>query len=243
MHLPPYQVTVPQGTNGFLIAWDKLNHAFDGPFPELRSGPMVEAILWRHRYLADHPNEKAVIVTTSAGARIRSATTLYSLGGRVYASSLALGEHYLLKGLAPADLADPAKIDDFRATVQGIRNAYFPAGRRPADAAYLHTAAGADALGLDQSGLSEGGAPVLGTLLVAAEETGDYSVLAQMGDGDPWLQMAYMMPFTEAAPEVLGWTYRTLHNPDAAGIVPAALSRIHLQDAQTGQPISLQALV
>ena len=71
---------------------------------------MIEAILWRHRYLEKHPQEQAVIVTTGRGNRILSATTIYTEGGRVYGSSNALGEHFPIRGLTPADLGSAAGI-------------------------------------------------------------------------------------------------------------------------------------
>ncbi len=70
---------------------------------------MIEAILWRHRYPENHPQEQAVIVTTGRGNRILLRhDRFYSQGGRVYGSSNALGERFPIKGLTPADLGTAA---------------------------------------------------------------------------------------------------------------------------------------
>src|SRR5665213_1750110 len=64
IQLPPYEVIGEKPEWGAMRqSFETLNHAFDGPFPELRSGPLIEAILWRHRYLAEHPSDDAIILT------------------------------------------------------------------------------------------------------------------------------------------------------------------------------------
>src|SRR5665213_160769 len=63
--LPPFDVTAQkEQPPSIKQTFEKFNHVFDGPFPSLRSGPLIEAILWRHHYLTEHPTEEAVIVTT-----------------------------------------------------------------------------------------------------------------------------------------------------------------------------------
>src|SRR5580698_2243556 len=68
VQLPPVEVTASQQKKPQSIF--ETNPLFLHTFADLRSGPMIEAILWRHHYLEDHPQEQAVIVTTGRGNRI-----------------------------------------------------------------------------------------------------------------------------------------------------------------------------
>jgi hypothetical protein len=283
--LPPFDVTEPKehlpSING---TFEKLNHVFDGTFPSLRSGPLIEAILWRHRYLKEHPREDAIIVTTQQGTRVRSATTVYTRDGKVYGSSNALGENLLLKGLAPADLHRPeglARARKFIAEIRGTSSdalpstaRYSPGGGTDRDAAPLSTGASDDpgsppASSNAGNGLGDPAAPApnpkassteiepvpsaLSSLLVAAEESGDYSILAAAagpaqhfaasdysnatGHTDSQIQgqwdkanyelgQAAIQAFAEPSGEILSWTYQALHDPARAGIVPVALAQV-----------------
>jgi hypothetical protein len=245
VHLPSYEVIGEKPEiSGLHQSFETLNHAFDGPFPELRSGPLIEAILWRYRYLKEHPGNEALILTTQDGPRIKSATTVYTKDGRLYASSNALGENRPLKGFVTADLHNPKSVDRIRAVIQYVRDHYLPGG----DTTRSDIAAAAD----DSANADlNGGLPTLGKALILAEEQGDYSVLAMMAGGQGRGQSAashaalvdaMLMSFYEPSTEVVSWTYRTLHDPARAGIVPVALSQVDLETSP-GKKESVQELV
>jgi hypothetical protein len=229
--LPPFEVTAPRDqTPSLKQTYEKANHAFDGPFPSLRSGSLIEAILWRHRYLTEHTDEEAVIVTTQKGEKIRSATTVYTKDGKVYGSSNALGEKLPIPGLVPADLHLPSGIARARNYIIAVRGGH-----------------GSSASGTDLSTLL----PPSGALLVTAEDSGDYSMLAQAagaperaptihgvpipGAQDAYdtanraLRVAMVQAFAEPSTEILSWTYDAMHNSARAGIVPVALAQVHVE--------------
>ena len=195
---------------------------------------MIEAILWRHRFLEGHPNEQAVIVTTERGGRIRSATTVYTLNGKVYCSSNSLGERQSIPGFTAGDLRDPDGVTRARKFIVDLRKSY---------------AAGTSFQTDPGDSVPD---PVLGTFLVTAEESGDYLQAANIpvemesGDMNPgtlamnpdnlWhrarqvgtvaLTKARFDAFSEPAGEVLGWTFQALHSPERAGIVPVTLTML-----------------
>jgi hypothetical protein len=233
VQLPPVEVTgsriLPHDINS---TFEKMNHLFDGPFPSLRSGPMIEAILWRHRFLDKHPGEQALIVTTERGGRIRSATTVYTLDGKVFCSSNSLGERQSIPGFVAADLKGPDGIARARKFIVDLRKRY---------------SAGTSFQTDPGDSVPD---PVLGTFLVRAEESGDYWQAANipvdleggannpgtlaMNPYDLWrraqqvgtvaLTGARFDAFSEPAPEVLSWTYQALHSPERAGVVPVTLT-------------------
>lgn len=242
--LPPYEVIDSRLESAQIHpGYEKINHLFDGPFPQLRSGPLIEAILWRHRYLVAHPDEGAVIITGQDGERIKSATTIYTRAGKLYASSNALGEERPLKGFAAADIRDPKKIEKIKGLIQALRDIYLPGGLTRAD-----QEAAADA---GENADLYGGLPTMGKLLVMAEEEGDYSVLMlqaggqganQRGSSYAALKSAMVQTFAEPSSEVLSWTYGALRDPERAGIVPVALSHVTVITNE-GKNLSIQALV
>jgi hypothetical protein len=245
IQLPPYEVIGEKPEWGtFHQSFETLNHAFDGPFPELRSGPLIEAILWRHRYLATHPSDDAIILTIMDGQRIKAATTIYTKDGQLYASSNALGENKRLQGFTAADLHRPEKIERVKAVIQFIRDHYLPGG----DTTHADEVAAAD----DSANADlNGGLPTLGKALILAEEQGDYSSLAAMAGGQGRGQRgaahaalvdAMLMSFYEPSTEVLSWTYRALHDAARAGIVPVALSQVEV-GTLPGEKEMIQALV
>ena len=101
VQLPSVTVTAPKEKENPVFGGNPL---FDQTFADLAGGPLIEAIFWRHRFLTRHPQEDAVILTTVRGSRLVSATTVYSLEGKIYASSNALGEKVSVPGLASPDL-------------------------------------------------------------------------------------------------------------------------------------------
>jgi hypothetical protein len=245
IQLPPYEVIGEKPQWGaFHQSFETLNHAFDGPFPELRSGPLIEAILWRHRYLITHPSDDAIILTILDGQRIKAATTIYTKDGQLFASSNALGENRRLQGFAAADLHRPASIERVKAVIQFIRDHYLPGG----DETHADEVAAAD----DSANADlNGGLPTLGKALILAEEQGDYSSLAAMAGGQGRGQRgaahaalvdAMLMSFYEASPEVLSWTYQALHDVGRSGMVPVALSQVEV-GTTAGAKDTFQALV
>jgi len=236
VQLPPYDVSAPRELGPNIDSGiEKLNHLFDGPFPSLRSGALIEAILWRHRYLGEHPEEKAVIITTEKGERIRSATTVYTRGGKVFASSNALGENQRIPGLVAADLNSPDGLARAKKFIVDTRQSYAGAKFNPSNEAAF--------------GDAEVPTATLGSLMVRAEETGDYRILAMLAGqpttfdkgSDPFavpgaqrarnfgnnlLKMGMVQAFAEPSSEILSWTYQALRSPKRAGIVPVAISWI-----------------
>ena len=222
---PPVQLPAVQVT----ATKDKTEHKtynsyHEGTFARLRSGPMIEAILWRHHYLTGHPKEEAIILTTHEGNRITSATTVYTKEGKVYASSNVLGETFAIKGLLAADLHSPTGPATALKAIVETRN-----------------------LLLDSA---QGGSNTMGSLLAIAEETGNYRILGRLAgpptpvdpkmpeavkamvrqahiDANRAMRDELTKPFTaEASDEVLTWTYQALHDPERAGIVPTALAQL-----------------
>jgi len=142
--MSPYEVTAPKFTTPFQEFYSKLDSLFDGPWIDTgHSGALIEAIIWRHGYLAVHPNDQAVIYLARHGSRVTGATTVYTAGDRLYANSWALGEHQRLPGLTAADLHNEAKV---RQALRAIRDSYalnasfawstasfFPGGGSPID--------------------------------------------------------------------------------------------------------------
>jgi hypothetical protein len=238
--LPTFKVIAPRDQPSALKeTFEKVNHAFDGPFPSLRSGQLIEAILWRHQYLNDHPHETAFIATTQRGGKIRSATTIYTQEGKVYGSSYAVGENLLIAGLTAADLQSPDGVARAKKYLADYRRALGGA------------VAGSSGTGKPSAGGTAAGA-ALGSLVVAAEESGNYEILAEaagppeqaptMKNGasipgaqdarnhaNQALRVALVQAFGEPANEILSWTYEALHNPARAGMVPVALTRVRVE--------------
>jgi hypothetical protein len=198
------------------------NSYHEGSFARLRSGPMIEAILWRHHYLSGHPKEEAIILTTHEGNRITSATTVYTKEGKLYASSDVLGESFAIKPLTAADLHSPTGPARALKSIVDTRNLLLDSG--------------------------DSGSMTFGSMLAIAEETGDYRILGRLAgppmpvdrkmpeavramvaqahrDANRAMRDELTKPFVaEASDEVLGWTYQALHDPNRAGIVPVALA-------------------
>ncbi len=225
------------------------NPLFDHPFADLRSGPMIEAIFWRHKYLKDNPAEQAIIVTTHRGSRILSATTVYTRKGKVYGSSNALGERFPIKGATPASLRTPAGIAQVTDYIVKLRSDYLAMAQPTADPAFI-----------SMPGDTEGdpiAAPTLGAVMVGAEESGDYTLVGNVVDpqpagsilsdgtvvvapGDLALIAATQANvrhvfFPGTSHEILGWTYEALRNVERAGIVPVVLGWI--KGSNTGAAI------
>ena len=122
VELPAYQVTAPKFTSPIAEFLDKLDRLLDSPWVDAQGGPLIQDIIWRHEYLAEHPSDEAIIyVNRAADGRVLDATTIYTKNGGLYANSYALGENVRLHGLTAADIHDTAKVIQ---SVNGIRDAY-----------------------------------------------------------------------------------------------------------------------
>ena len=120
--LAAYQVTALKFTSPLAEFMDRLDRLFDSPWVDAQGGPLIQDIIWRHEYLAEHPSDEAIIyVTRGPDGRVLNATTIYTRNGGLYANSSALGENVRLHGLTAADIHDTGKIDQ---AIDGIRDAY-----------------------------------------------------------------------------------------------------------------------
>ncbi len=118
VQLPPVTVTARKEKENPIFGGNSL---FDSTFANLAGGPLIEAILWRHRFLANHPGEDAVILTTVRGHRLVSATILHTRNGKVYVSSNALGENVPVRSLVPADLHRAAGLSQAARLIDELR--------------------------------------------------------------------------------------------------------------------------
>src|SRR5471030_2216524 len=144
VHLPAYEVTAPRYSSGFSEFIQKLDTLFDAPWVDARGSPLIQAIVWRHGFLSEHPSDEAVIyVTQKPDGLVSQATTIFTQNGKLYANSYALGEHMRLHGLTAADIHDRKKIDSAideiheafalgaeleTATIRGLGDLAFPVG-------------------------------------------------------------------------------------------------------------------
>jgi hypothetical protein len=144
VQMSPYDVTAPKFTSPFQEFYEKLDNLFDGPWVDTgRSGALIEAIIWRHGYLAVHPSDQAVIYVERRGSRVLAATNVYTAGERLYANSWALGERVRLPGLTAADVRNEAKVRQALRRLRGVyalnaqfawsSASFFPGGGSPID--------------------------------------------------------------------------------------------------------------
>ncbi len=241
--LSPFVVTDKKPKAGI----EKLVHLFDGEFPSLRSGPMVEAILWRHRYLTDHPAENAVIITDQDGEKTKWATIAFSQEGELYVTSNALGEHIHLPEFSPADLRTREGLEKIRQRI-GASRELSEYGKDLMD--FLNHKTDVFVVRGSTGGPAETNSNPddlgrLSELKIVAEESGDYSVLRLAGGHDPVMQDKFYSPYSDSPGEVLDWTYKTLHDPDKAGFVPVALNQVNIEISGKGatKTESIRAIV
>jgi len=91
----------------------------------IRNGQLVDAIIFCHDYLQQHPLERAsvIVVTEPKYHRVTQAAAAYTVGKTLRVASSALGD-IAAGGLTAADIDSPEKI---RSYIQGIRRAYLKA--------------------------------------------------------------------------------------------------------------------
>ncbi len=248
VELPAYEVTAPKYSSGYAEFTEKLNRLFDAPWIDARGSPLIQAIVWRHGYLSEHPSDDAVIyVSQNDKGLVTQATTIYTQNGKLYANSYALGEHMRLHGLAAADLHDRKKIDG---AIDGIHEAF-------ALGAELQTASirGLGDLAYSPGNIRGGGSRIFESYVLpvsgqrATRGPGQFSpyfdTVYTSGDGDTGqIVPTGLNPFYPGFADPSGGTsdryheppaamldnvYRALHDPSRAGLVPVALSPVSYQ--------------
>jgi hypothetical protein len=240
VQLPAYEVTAPRFTSPIQEFYHKLDNLFDAPWVDAYGSPLIQAIIWRHGFLLEHPNDEAgILIHQDAAGRVVDATTIYTSNGRLYANSYALGEHQLLRGLVAADLHNTAKvqqaIDGIRAQYQlladlslgefqaegnlniGFRNGVFRNDYSLPSGAY--TANG---------GHWSYGESLLGPI-VAERDAGQVVPFGLNIFSVGGYDLAWGDRFHEPPASMLDSVYRALHDPAQAGLVPVALNRVDLQ--------------
>jgi hypothetical protein len=219
IEMAPVTITVTREKISPLVElYRNLDRLFQGPFLNVRGGPLIEAILYRYDYLKIHPSDSAIIIVEHKNDRVVSATTVYTKNDRLYASSQVLGDSARLRGLAAADIQQPGKI---RQNLQSLRNVYLGAIATNADRRHARSSSLLDYDPTDPPGPGD----LLGARMALADEEGDYSVL-----GDTMGQM-----FRGPAGDFLRRAYEALHDPSRAGLLPIARSIINLADV-SGDP-------
>jgi len=254
VEMPPVIVTVTREKVSPVVKFFRnLDNLFQGPFLNLRSGPLPEAIVWRYHFLQTHPQETAIILVEQRGPRVLSATTVYTEDGRLYASSQVLGNGTRLRGFTAADIHDVAKV---RREIRSRRASYLAAIVTSEDFDNLQrisTAGTHDPTALINAaaaavqdpgeyrptysdfvaGARSGEVDMLGARMALAEETGDYSMLGHTllaggrNANDPNPPAVIHFNDFEGAPDaILRRTFEALHDPDRAGLLPVARSLI-----------------
>jgi len=251
VNLPAYEVTAPRFSSPFAAFIDKLNTMFDEPWIDARGSPLIQAIIWRHGYLVEHPSDEALIyINRGPDGQVSQATTIYTQNGALYANSYALGEHVRLHGLTAADIHQQKKVED---AIDGIREAYeldasleLAVFRGLGDLAFS-AGQGRGGIGYYQSNFlpvsgefTAGGGgynpfnPYLDTLYTSPGGLGDTGQIVPSG-----LNFAYpgfLDPsggtgdrHHEPPAQMLDTVYRALHDPGRAGLIPVAVSPVSYQ--------------
>jgi hypothetical protein len=234
------------------------NPLFDHTFADLAGGPLIEAIFWRHRYLTNHPQEDAVILKNVRARRLVSATTLYSRGGKIYASSNALGESVAVPGLVPADLhradglAQAAKfINDLRQTIlnspppPGFVDLGFMLIRAEESGGYLAfrpattTPEGLMALdaekmvpGVDFTQVATRQSNSLRNAEASLSNFAQEEAANQRQKTAGAARQSQFQDFTRPSAELVSQAFAGLHDPAHAGLVPVALGETTFRGAR-----------
>lgn len=235
VRMDPYVVVAPKAGRGF---WGGLSQSLDRTvgkkFMNLRGGPLLDAILYRVKFLREHPGERAIVIVSSepVHGRVTSATVVFTESGRLYASSASLGDRRRLPEFTAADIEHPDKIGrelqsirDFYLGVYDLWNRHHggDALSQPFTTDGTSNALNLDSLSYQQllsdSLLPQGGA------LVQAEQTGDYSILAGAG------HEALLTDYGSDAEELLKVAYEVLHEET---YLPIARARLALPVATLG---------
>ncbi len=249
VELPAYEVTAPQYSSGYSEFVEKLNRIFDAPWVDARGSPLIQAIVWRHGYLSEHPSDEAVIyVNQQDDGMVTQATTIYTQDGKLYANSYALGERMRLRGLTAADIHDRKKIEG---AIDGINDAF----ALSAELATASIRGLGDLVVGDHVGFQGGGNGIFESYVLpvsgerATRVPGQFSpyfdTVYTSGDGNTGQVVPTgLNPFYQGFLDPSGGTgdryvappaamldnvYRALRDPSRAGLVPVALSPVSYQ--------------
>jgi hypothetical protein len=223
--MPVYEVTAPKFTSRIEELYEKIDNLNDTIWVDARGGALIQAIIWRHGYLREHPSDEAIIlIKQGRNGAVADATTIYTEDGKLYSNSYTLGDHVRLGHLTAADIYDTPKI---LAVVDGIRDQY---------------ELGAS-LAMAEFRGGSGPEPVYGYLIAMNnpefyEDTGQIvpgiaNFAYGAGGMSPLAVWTYSFDaeldsrFHKPPSERLDIIYRALHNPNQAGLVPVALSPIN----------------
>jgi len=269
VEMPPVIVTVTREKVSPVVKFFRdLDNLFQGPFLNVRSGPLIEAIVWRYHFLQTHPQETAVILVDQQGPRVVSATTVYTEDGRLYASSQVVGAGTRLRGFSAADIRNLERI---RHEIEGRRAVYLAGVITEEERANAHSIPvtgthdstpvlerAAHALDHESiqtssspfvSGVTSGPWDLLGVRMARAERSHDYSSIAYPIEiSNPILsqyprsfgsEMVKVDPFAGSADDILRRTYEALHDPVRAGFLPVARSIINFRSGPNGAVTTL----
>jgi hypothetical protein len=263
VHLPAYEVTAPKFTSGFAEFMQKLDTLFDAPWVDARGSPLIQAIVWRHGFLSEHPSDEAIIyVNQKDDGAVTRATTIYTSNGKLYANSYALGERMRLSGLTAADIHDRKKIESAidgiheafalsaeleTASIRGLGElAYSPAGSFGSRGIFRSNilSPSGERFGRNTSRFN----PYLETVYTSGD--GDTGQIVPTGL-NPFYP-GFLDPsggtgdrYHEPPAAMLDSVYRALHDPSRAGLIPVALSPVsyQFQSKQGTRARTIQALV
>jgi hypothetical protein len=257
VELPAYQVTAPRFSSPAAEFMEKMDTLFDSPWIDAQGGPLIQDIIWRHAYLAEHPSDEALIyVNRSAEGRVVNATTVYTKNGALYANSYALGSNVKLRGLTAADLHDTAKVVQ---AIEGISDVYrldaslanaefrglgdlnfirgenrdFIRGESRERQNFQHFVTTYQPVG-GVFALAGGGygSPHARDLYAFAEFAGDSGQVVPYGLNPfypGFMDSGWSDRYHEPATEMLDTVYRAMHDPNRAGLIPVAVSPVSSQ--------------
>lgn len=211
----------------------------------IRGGQIVDAIGFRHAYLEQHPNEKAVVVvvTRPPNPRVTQAVVAYTAAGKLHVESVALGD-IVAGSLTAADIDHP---DVIRKYVEDIRDTYlmdlgFPklsdAQDLSKDIDFINSPSmapaeipnlGANQAAAAQSALASAESMSLmqslkftGSVMAQAEETGDYSnvLVGHSVDSEP------IPLYPGTSEDMLTSAYHWLNDMNKVGLIPVTLAKV-----------------
>ena len=114
VQLPTYEVTEPKFSSTLKELYEKFDSFGNSHWVDAQGSALIQAIIWRHGYLRTHPSNEAIIFIDRGGnGRVRTATTVYTEDGKLYANSYALGDKVRMGNLTAADIHDSGKIEQW----------------------------------------------------------------------------------------------------------------------------------
>ena len=174
----------------------------------IRRGEIVDAIGFRHLYLAKNPRERAVVVviTRPPDRHVTQVVVAYSKNSVLHLKSAALGD-IRPPGLIVADIDHPDKIREY---VRDIRDSQLLEG------GMVINYGGTDQIGIDRA-TGTRRLVTQGVLIAEAEESGIYSSLSIFG-GQPL--------YRGSAQDMVDSAFHWLNDTDKVGLIPVALAKV-----------------